>query len=246
MQQLHLRVWSSPDGRSSRPPPSPLLCRCHACRPPVLTPLRRLSPTFPPAVIKGQWQIYTHSAAQPLTPLAPSLLPSLQPSGLLKVRSSDLEIPYWSMHACTHMCACVWEGEGLCLCVSMTLLCSSGLQEPGLGLGFGKRQMIVFHELFTHSTFFNRSSTLIDSSGRTGAVLKSGWMETLFLVYLEGKIFARIEVKSFREDQKFLLGAQQSSASTLWIFLTVYYYNYNQLYYRSIKPCSDCKTRTDF
>lgn len=57
-----------------------------ACLPPVLTPLHSFIPTFPPAVIKGQWQIYTHSAAQP--------------HGPLKVRSSDLEIPYRNVHAC--------------------------------------------------------------------------------------------------------------------------------------------------
>lgn len=52
-----------------------------------------LSPTFPPAMIKGQWQIYTHSAAQPC--------------GLLKVRGNDLEIPYrqmWRVRAHTWAC----------------------------------------------------------------------------------------------------------------------------------------------
>lgn len=69
--------------RFSLPAPStPLLCLPPTCPYPS-PPLRSLIPTFPPAMIKGQWQIYTHSAAQP--------------HGLLKVRGNDLEIPYRQM-----------------------------------------------------------------------------------------------------------------------------------------------------
>lgn len=74
---INVTASSPPVVVSRRPllaPPPLRSSRRHACHPPVLTPLCCLTPTFPPAVIKGQWQIYTHSAAQPQTP-APSATP---------------------------------------------------------------------------------------------------------------------------------------------------------------------------
>lgn len=52
-----------------------------------------ITPAFPPAEMKGQWQIYTRSAAEPRS--------------LLKVRGSDPQASHWSVRACTWLCACV-------------------------------------------------------------------------------------------------------------------------------------------
>lgn len=50
-----------------------------------------LTPAFPPAEMKGQWQIYTRSAAEP--------------RGLLKVRGNDPQVSLWSVraHAYAHV-----------------------------------------------------------------------------------------------------------------------------------------------
>lgn len=49
-----------------------------------------ITPAFPPAEMKGQWQIYTRSAAEPRSPL--------------KVRGSDPQASHWSVRACVHVC----------------------------------------------------------------------------------------------------------------------------------------------
>lgn len=78
------------------------------CLPPALTPLS-FAPTCPPAKIKGQWQIYTHSAAQP--------------HSLLKVRGSDLQV---CLHARDCMCgstsSCITHRGQVGKCLQLTII----------------------------------------------------------------------------------------------------------------------------
>lgn len=70
------------------PPPTPA---SHLSHPPP--PPRSLIPTFPPAMIKGRWQIYTHLAAQAVTAflrLGPMICKS-------HIETSDV---------CTHVTVC--------------------------------------------------------------------------------------------------------------------------------------------
>lgn len=104
-------------------------------------PPPRLSPTCPHPSLLPHPDVPTSRDQRTVADLhtlsctATNPRPLRYPSGLLKVRSSDLEIPYWTMHACTHMCVCFCES----VCVCVTPLRSSGSQGPGSYLGFGKR-----------------------------------------------------------------------------------------------------------
>lgn len=143
----------------SRPLPFLSLCRRHACHPPVLTLLSCFVPTSRDQRTVADLHTLSCTTSRP---------PPFQPSALLKVRSSDLEIPCWSMHACTHMCACV------CVCerVFTVPLCSSGSQEPGLGLGFGKRVAAndyfpwIIHTLNIFQSIFNSHRLVWENWGR--------------------------------------------------------------------------------
>lgn len=235
VQQLRLRLQSSPDGHFSRSQPFPSSAM----------PVTHLSSPLSAASPRRSHQPWSKDSGR----FTHTQLHNPPPGPLAFLRSGAV---IWKSHigVCMHArtCVLVCARGRLCACARTTPLCSSGLQEPGLGLGFGKRAAAndyfpwIIYTLNIFQSIFKSHRLVWESWGR-------------FKEWLDGNTFPAIpggknlcEVKSEKFERRSKVSPWNSadiSFNTSNISDSIRQ-GLQSLYYRSIKPFSDCRPKSDF